>query len=432
MAIVCFDILFAYTRGKSMKVKKTIWCISKYASPPKYGVGARLFYIAREFSQMDFDVLLISSDSNHLAKYPESKEIYNFEKYGNLEHVWIKTHKYSRSASIQRLISWIDFELKLFKLHKLKSIKPDVVIISSLSILSIIYGIFLKKKYKGKLVFEIRDIYPLTLTEELGASKWNPFVLFLSLIEKSGYKNSDLIVGTMPNLKQHVKEVIGREKDVFHSPLGIHELWYREHKSSPVVDSLFPSENHFVVGYAGSIGTTNAMTSFIEAIQKMASEKDIYFVLVGNGDSKEEFVKKLSGLSNVKIGPKINQNEIPYFLSKCDLLYLSTHDSKTWEYGQSLNKLIDYMMSGKPVVASYSGYQSMLNEANSGLFIPTNNVESIASAIKYFKDMDPKERASYGDRGKTWVEENHNYKNIALNYHNKIMELFITDNGNAD
>ena len=97
-----------------------------------------------------------------------------------------------------------------------------------------------------------------------------------------------------------------------------------------------------------------------------------------------------------------------------------------------MNKLIDYLMSGKPVVASYSGYQSMLNEANSGLFIPTNNVESIASAIKYFKDMDPKERASYGDRGKTWVEENHNYKNIALNYHNKIMELFITDNGNAD
>lgn len=415
-----------------MKVKKTIWCISKYASPPKYGVGARLFYIAREFSQMGFDVLLISSDSNHLAKYPESKEIYNFEKYGNLEHVWIKTHKYSRSASIQRLISWIDFELKLFKLHKLKSIGPDVVIISSLSILSIIYGIFLKKKYKCKLVFEIRDIYPLTLTEEFGVSKWNPVVLLLGLIEKIGYKNADLIAGTMPNLKKHVKEVIGREKDVFHSPLGIPQIWYGEQVVSPFIDSLFPSENQFVVGYAGSMGNSNAMGSFIEAIENMASDRDIYFVLVGDGDLKEKFVKKLSGLSNVKIGPKIKQNEIPYFLSKCDLLYLSTHDSKTWEYGQSLNKLIDYMMSGKPVVASYSGYQSMLNEANSGLFIPTNNVDQIVDAIKYFKEMPPSERSSYGRRGKAWVEKNHNYKNIALNYRNKIMELFIPDAETAD
>lgn len=109
------------------------------------------------------------------------------------------------------------------------------------------------------------------------------------------------------------------------------------------------------------------------------------------------------------------------------MLYLSTHDSKIWDYGQSLNKLIDYMMSGKPVVASYSGYQSMLNEANSGFFIPTNNVVSIVNAIKYFKDMDPSERACYGKRGKAWVEENHNYKNIALKYCNKILELFIDE-----
>lgn len=415
-----------------MNNKKTVWCISKYASPPKYGVGARLFYIAREFSQIDFDVLLISSDSNHLAKYPDSEEIYNFEKYGNMEHVWIKTYKYSRSASIKRLISWIDFELKLCKFHQLKFNKPDVVIISSLSMLSILYGIFLKKKFNCKLVFEIRDIYPLTLTEELRVSKYNPIIMFLSLIEKIGYKKADLIVGTMPNLKQHVKEIIGREMDVFHSPLGIHELWYGEQKKSSIVDSLFPTEEYFIVGYAGSIGTTNAMDSFIEAIKKMEPEKDVYFVLVGDGDLKETFTKRLSGSKNVKIGPKIKQNEIPYFLSKCDLLYLSTCDSKIWEYGQSLNKLIDYMMSGKPVIASYSGYQSMLNEANSGLFIPTNNVESIASAIKYFKDMDPRERALYGTRGKVWVEENHNYKNIAMKYYNRIMKLFCAVDQNTD
>ena len=37
-------------------------------------------------------------------------------------------------------------------------------------------------------------------------------------------------------------------------------------------------------------------------------------------------------------------------LSRCDLLYFSVHVSTVWKYGQSLNKVIDYMLAGKPVV----------------------------------------------------------------------------------
>jgi glycosyltransferase involved in cell wall biosynthesis len=407
-----------------MMKKTTVWCISKYASPPKYGVGARLFYIAKEFSNMGLDVLLISSDANHLVKYPNTDNVYNFEKYDDLSHMWIKTIKYSESASLKRFISWLDFEYKLFRLDRSHYTEPDVVIVSSLSLFTIIYGIYLKKIYNCKLVFEIRDIHPLTLIEEFGVSKWNPMVLLMGLVERIGYKKADLIVGTMPNLREHVQEIVGSDKEVFHSPLGIHQIWSNEVMPSDYIDSLFPNNNQFVVGYAGSMGISNALGPFIEAIEKLSAEKDIYFLMVGDGDLKSTFIRRLSGLPNVKVGPKISQKDIPYFLSKCDLLYLSTHDSKVWKYGQSLNKLIDYMMAGKPIVASYSGYPSMLNEANAGIFIPTGDSDSIVKAIYYFKDMNPDERNLYGFRGKKWVEENHSYKNIALRYYKKIMELF--------
>ena len=407
-----------------MDMKKTVWCISKYASPPKYGVGARLFYVAREFSRMGVNTLLISSDSNHLAKYPSSDKSYNSEMYENLEHVWIKTKKYSKSASLNRFMSWFDFELKLFKLPRSKYLKPDVVIISSLSIFTIIYGAFLKLKYKCKLVFEIRDIYPLTLTEEFGVNKLHPMIIILGFLEKFGYRYSDLIVGTMPNLKQHVAERIGRAKDVFYSPLGIHERWSNSLPfKNDSIDELFPDNDKFVVGYAGSMGTSNALHSFIQSIKKLSDNREIYFVLVGAGDLKNEFEEELSSFENVVIGPKISQDDIPYFLSKCDVLYFSAHDSKIWEYGQSLNKLIDYMMAGKPVIASYSGYQSMLNEANSGLFIPTKSEEAIIDAIHYFSKMSSQERIDMGAKGKDWIEQNHDYKVISENYYNKICTL---------
>ncbi len=404
--------------------KMMVWCISKYASPPKYGMGARLFYLAKEFCNMGLDVLLISSDANHLVEYPNTDKIYNLEKYDDLSHIWIKTYKYSQSASLKRFISWLDFEYKLFRLDRSKYKKPDVVIISSLSLFTIIYGIYLKKIYNCKLIFDIRDIHPLTLTEEFGVSKWNPMVLLMGQVEKIGYKKADLIVGTMPNLKEHVREIISNEKEVLHSPIGIPEIWFKEVIPSDPIDSLFPDNNQFVVGYAGSMGISNALEPFIEAIENLSAEKDIYFVMVGDGDLKSAYIKRLSGLANVNIGPKISQNDIPYFLSKCDLLYFSTRDSKIWKYGQSLNKLIDYMMAGKPIVASYSGFHSMLNEANAGVFIPTGDPDSIVKAIYYFKDMNPDERNLYGSRGKKWVEENHSYKNIAMRYYNKIIELF--------
>lgn len=402
----------------------TIWCISKYASPPEYGVGARLFYIAREFCGLGLDVVLISSDSNHLARYPATGNTFNVEKFGRLTHVWIKTYKYSRSASLKRIISWLDFEFKLFRLDRSEMDPPDVVIVSSLSLLTIVYGIFLKKHYGCKLVFEIRDIYPLTLTDELGVCKWNPVVLLLGWIEKTGYKNADLIVGTMPNLKEHVQEIIGSEKNVLYSPLGISEIWADHPEESSEIDSLFPQTGKFVVGYAGSLGVSNAMDAFFEAILRLSETKDICFIIVGEGDMKPRFMEQLAGKTNVRIGPRISQKEIPYFLSKCDLLYLSTHNSRVWKYGQSMNKIIDYMMASKPIVASYSGYQSMINEANAGIFVTTNDVDSIVKAITLFRDMPRDERNAYGSRGRKWVEENHSYKALALSFYNRIIDLF--------
>lgn len=189
------------------------------------------------------DVLLIASDSNHLAKYPETKKIYNHESFGALKYIWIKTLKYKKSASLKRILSWFDFEIKLFLMNRSKLRRPDVVVVSSLSLFTILYGIFLKKKYGAKLIFEVRDIHPLTLVAECGISRWNPIIILMSKIEKLGYKKADLITGTMPNLKEHVREILGSEKDTFHSPLGIHEVWDNPCRTSTIVDSLFQRNN---------------------------------------------------------------------------------------------------------------------------------------------------------------------------------------------
>jgi glycosyltransferase involved in cell wall biosynthesis len=107
-------------------------------------------------------------------------------------------------------------------------------------------------------------------------------------------------------------------------------------------------------------------------------------------------------------------------LAKCDLLYLAVHTSKVWRYGQSLNKVIDYMWSGKPIVASYSGYKSMINEADCGTFIQPGNVGALRREIERYYQMTSDERAGMGARGKSWLLANRQYKKLALEYLNII------------
>jgi hypothetical protein len=73
----------------------------------------------------------------------------------------------------------------------------------------------------------------------------------------------------------------------------------------------------------------------------------------------------------------LNGRKVKNILAKCNILYFAALNSKAWQYGWSPNKLIDYMISGKSILASYSGYPSMINEANSGIFVPAEDKQSL-------------------------------------------------------
>ncbi|WP_417326340.1 glycosyltransferase family 4 protein [Halarcobacter sp.] len=408
----------------------TIWCISKYASSPNYSkMPARLFTLTKEFNKLGNKATLITSDSNHFANYPDSENRYNFEEVEDVPVVWVKTKKYLKTASISRVLSWFDFERWLFKFNTKKLDKPDVIIVSSLSIFSILYGYYLKRKFNSFLVFEIRDIWPLTMTEEGGFSKWHPLVLLIGIIEKFGYKKADLIVGTMPKLDLHVKNILGYEKPFFCSPLGFEPKNYQKELLSDEnpFDKVFPS-NKIIVGYAGSMGITNALEPFIQAIKLLNENINIHFMLVGSGDLREKFEKELSSCSNVTFLPRIEQNEVKYFLEKCDILYLSTKDSKVWEYGQSMNKVVEYMLASKPIIASYSGYPSMINEANCGYFENTSDANELKDKILNIVNLDEEERKNLGANGREWVYENRQYSKLAKDYLSKIKTEMESNN----
>jgi glycosyltransferase involved in cell wall biosynthesis len=372
----------------------------------------------RELSAMGHDCLIITSDSSHLDDQRHSHgSAVRMQMDGQLQICWLRTIGVTKSKSLRRILSWLHFELALLRLRTKELRRPDVVVVSSLSLITILNGLVLRRRFKTRLVFEIRDIWPLTLVEEAGYSRWNPFIIALGIIERLGYRHADAIVGTMPNLGEHVRNVIGYEKPTFCIPMGYSESTALE--EAPPADSVvaqYPEIQGFVVTYAGTVGASNALEPMFRAAEELQGTSDVHFVVLGDGGLLPDFKRRFGGLSNVTFIPKVPKHAVQAVLSRADVLYLSMHGTEVTKYGQSLNKLIDYMMAGKPVLASYSGFESMINEAGCGSFVAAGDAHALADEIRRYAAMDEARRRDLGERGRRWVLEHRAFSRLAEDY----------------
>ncbi len=400
-----------------MSTPRTIWYVSKYVAPPQDGsVGGRGYELMRELAGFGHTCVVVTSDANHLVDVPTLTGPVLYEQRDGLEFYWLRTFKAATAKSWQRIVSWLHFEWRLFRMDTTSLPRPDAVIVSSLSLLTVLNGLLLKRRYRTRLVFEVRDIWPLTLVEEGGFSPNNLVVRALGVVERLGYRRSDVIVGTMPALGKHVREVLGEEREVHCIPMGFSGRTVSDAVSAPAPATLSGSGS-LVVGYAGTVGITNALETFFEAARSLREDAGIRFVVIGDGPLLASFKEQCADLPSVTFVPKVAKGAVRAELEKCDLLYLSTYPSKVWEFGQSLNKLIDYMMSGRPVLASFSGHQSMINEAECGSFVSPGDAGAVAAEIRRYAAMAAEERDRMGGRGRDWVLANRSYEQLASNFH---------------
>jgi glycosyltransferase involved in cell wall biosynthesis len=406
--------------------------VSKYAILPNYGISSKVFETASYLSNF-FSTGLISSDSNHLSNYPDTRFTLNFEIIGKLKCIWIKTTKYNSSKSLRRIYSWFDFEWKLSRLKIDRFNSPKVVLVSSLSIFTIYWALKLKKKYGTKVVFEVRDIYPLTLTSELGVSRWNPIVLLMAYLEKKGYEESDLIVGTMPYLNKHVEKILGYQKATFYSPIGLSSYYSKNEKNNEIKfekQSLIKDDRYSksrIVMYSGSIGESNYLESFVRVIKKCNNNLNYYFVLVGSGDYLDKYKQELQECTNIYFTGRVAPQDVKYYLEQADVLYLSVKPSIIWEYGQSMNKVLDYMMSGKPIIAAYDGIPNMLDEIEHNIIIPSNDDVAFINALEQSLEYLRQPNEELKKKSRQLIEENYTYDVINKNYLQQIQRLLNED-----
>ena len=408
---------------------RTIWVISKYLAPKEYGFETRLFAMAREWVAEGRIPVMIGSDSNHLASFPPLPTTQVEEEIGGCRVVWLRTLRYTKTGSFRRVLSWFDFEWKLFRMRLERLPAPDVIIVSSLSLLTVLNGLRLRRRFRCKMVFEVRDIWPLTMVAEGGFSAYHPLVLLLAWIERLGYRRADLVVGTMPNLGPHASRIAGRPVRTASIPFGFDPATASANATSDVAapaTSTSTDRDQLVVGYAGSMGVTNALDTLISCAIRLKYDARFSFLLLGDGDLREQYVRMTEGCPHITFVGRVPREQVVSIIRECDLLYFAVHDSKVWESGMSLNKLTDYLLAAKPVIASYSGFPSILAEAGCGEYLPARDEPALYDALMKYAAIPRAQREAMGRAGRRWLFENRTWAALARDYLRLLDDLVVS------
>ena len=393
-------------------MSKNIWFINEYAGSPYYGMEFRHYYIGKELVKVGYEVAIVSSSYSHLFKKTPKKRKENID---GINYLWIKTFNYGTAHNKKRILKWFIFMLKIFLLPFILK-KPDFIVVSPMAPFPILPAWVLSKILGAKLIYEVKDIWPLSLVELGGINPKNPLIYIMSLCERFAIKKSDVIVSTLKNYGEHLTKdlLINKEFVWINNGIYLDEMKNKEPLSKNIEDKI--PKNKFIVGYTGTIGTSNDMETLCKAAKLLKNREDILFVIVGNGKDKQNLLDTYSNLDNIVFIEPIKKAQVQSMLDRFDICYIGWKKDKLYNYGISPNKIFDYMYSAKPILHAYSGKGDIIEIANAGLTVEAENPNQIAEGVLNFYNMPIENRVNLGKNAKSYILEHFTYEKLARKY----------------
>jgi glycosyltransferase involved in cell wall biosynthesis len=163
-----------------------------------------------------------------------------------------------------------------------------------------------------------------------------------------------------------------------------------------------PAENPFkqdciVIFYYGVIAERRGVFDSLEVFMDLVKENyHVNFLFIGPVDKKDSsrFLKMiqqdfLSG--RVYYIPWIDSNDLPSYLNIVDICVAPFHKNPQHESGVA-NKIYEYMLGGKPIIASDCVPQQNLIERHNCGLVFSNNYEFKEVIVKLLKDKELRER----------------------------------------
>lgn len=319
--------------------------------------------------------------------FTSNKIIYNGLIKNGAEVVVVNSHTpvtrldSEKDASIFQILRRILRKYKIFvEISKnIKGIKKsDAIYVGYPGHVDVVLGFILAKIFNKKLVFNPLVIIYTGLTEEQRIIKKGSLVAnIIKFGESLIYKSCDLVLADTPFQKEHLNKEFGVGKDKIRVlPIGADDKVY---PFAPKVGN----DPNFNVVYYGLFSPIHGVEYLIKAAKLLEKQKDIKFLLVGNGNTFQkdfDLAKKLK-VKNVIFYKDLTEKDAFDTLRKADVFlgFLADHP-----VGKRVvpNKVYQGLALGKTVLTAYSpAIEGVLTDKKNVYLCKADNPVSVSEAI---------------------------------------------------
>jgi glycosyltransferase involved in cell wall biosynthesis len=391
--------------------------------PPEGNAPAtRTFEHAREWVKFGHKVTIITGAPN----FPDGKVFDGFTNswyskaiLDGIEVRRVKTYITANEGFAKRILDFMSFMVTSF-FAGLFVKKPDVIIGTSPQFFTAISAWALSAARFKPFVFELRDIWPASITA-VGAMGHSLPIRILEKIETFLYRRADKIITVTHSFKAELIErgVDPKKIDVVLNGVDLSKYEPAVHKDETFAEQ-YDLTDKFVVGYVGTHGLAHSLDKIVEAAELLTDLKDVRILFAGGGAAKanvEKLVKEKQ-LLNVVLIPRQQKELMPQLWSLCDISLISLKDTDLFKTVIP-SKIFESMGMGLPMVMTspIGEATKIIASTSSGLIVKSESPEQVSQAI----------RLLYEDRNCLLDLGNNSYK-AAKNFERKELALLMLNN----
>ncbi len=397
-----------------------------YFPPEVNAPASRTYENARQWVQEGNQVTMITCVPNHPNGiiYPGYKNrMWQWDEKDGIRVLRVKTFLGPNKGFVKRIANYVSYMVSATLLcHLVK--KTDMVISTSPQFFCGLAGYFVSRRLKCPWMLEIRDLWPESLIA-VGAIRQKHIIRLLEKIESFMYKKADHIICLTHAFKRHIMKrgIVEERLSIITNGADLNQFKPIP-KNENEVSKQYGLDDKFVVSFIGTHGMAHGLDTVLDAAKRLKDEKDILFLLVGDGAERQRLVqeKKKRDLGNILMVGQQEKRLMPHFISASDVCMALLKKSDLFKTVIP-SKIFEAMAMERPIILGVEGEsKEIIESAQCGICIEPENDKQLADAIlKLFNSQDVCRRLA--KNGKTYVKAHFDRHDLADKY---LREIYKT------
>ncbi len=349
----------------------------------------------RELSKKGVKISILSAEKSEVFYKRKENIEANLVKYNIVWHPIMYTKK-------PPILSTLKDIRKLKKAAKKIYHQKPFDIVHCRSYISAFAGVYLKKKFGVKFLFDMRGFYA---DERVDGNLWpqsNPIFKRVYKYFKKKEKEFFSLADHTISLTYAGRDIIHQMPDLENIPIDVipccadmeHFNFNSSSKSSidRFRNELQITEDDYILSYLGSVGTwymPDEMMAFFKSLLKIKPEAKFLIITKDNPDVIQSLIEKYNIPEEKIIIRPANREEVPdlLFLSNVSIFFIKPVFSKK---ASSPTKLAELLGMGIPVVcnSNVGDIDKFVPENNLGIMINSFNDDTYIQACKKLENLE--------------------------------------------